>query len=129
MAAVYSERFFSRRGANPSANFVVPPGMRAVVRHFSFIPWTVSGQDVVLRCAFVPLVYKMADAPNVTSHWDLRFTVYAGEHIECSATGADCSFACDGFLFPDPTGKFMGASAEVHELEQDELFLPGGTRP
>lgn len=123
MAGLYSERFLHGRGPNVAGQFVVPAGMRAVVRHLAIVAWTVVGQDAVLRVGAVPVMYWASTKANERASWDVRFVAYAGEYIEFSSTSADLSFSVDGFLFADSTGRMFGTQASAYEPTEE--VLPG----
>lgn len=112
----YSVRFMSGRGTSRRETYTVPAGRRAVVRHFSVLFWTVTGQSAMLFVHGISLFYFLAPAANTAAFEEVRFTAYEGETIFVQTAGSDVAYGVDGFLFADDSGRPDDADNTIEHL-------------
>lgn len=112
----YSVRFMSGRGSSRRETYTVPAGRRAVVRHFSVMFWTATGQSAMLFVHGISLFYFLAPAANTPAFQEVRFTAYEGETIFVQTAGSDVAYGVDGFLFVDDSGRPDDADNVIEQL-------------
>jgi hypothetical protein len=98
---VYSTRFISVQGASPSAGYLVPAGMRAVVRFVTAACVGSPTSDCHLAVAANYTVRFSLPGADSSRQLEVRLVAYAGESIFFTAYGNEIRAHVSGFLFED----------------------------
>lgn len=120
----YSTRFLIGRGSHVTQQYVVPAGMRAVVRFVLIQIFAAGSQFATVRVGAAPAVYW--DTPGAFQNFtrDVRLVAYAGELVEIVHDNADATHHVSGFLFADDAARV----ADPPLVERDHIgTLPGPT--
>jgi hypothetical protein len=100
---VYSERFIHHQ-AQGNWTFVVPEGMRAVVKSIDCLTQVAEGAYVNLAVGPIFATLIHCQDPNDVHHETMNVVAYQGEEIICGISATTTHTSVCGYLFADPSG-------------------------
>jgi hypothetical protein len=101
LPGLYSERFLLMRGQNVQAQYLVPPGKRAVVRCITVANLSLSQGNGALFVAERVCWFWLSPGEYGSVWADVRIVAYQGEFMHLSLEGPDVAGSVSGYLFDD----------------------------
>lgn len=102
----YTERFVYAKGPVAMYSYIVPWGMRAVVKHVSMVnPFSEAGVLMQARVGGLAIESRYFLASETSRQLSGTWVAYGGEAVEAYIGSPTCEVAMAGFLFDDPTGR------------------------
>lgn len=123
----YTERFVYAKGPVGMYSYLVPIGMRAVVKHISMVnPFSEALPLMQVRVGGLVVESRYFQAAETSRQLAGTWVAYGGEAVEAYIGSPTCEVSVAGYLFADPAAPAAPPPpAQVLDEEHD----PAAARP
>jgi hypothetical protein len=102
---VYSERLLASADQNVWVNWMVPAGMRCIVKSVVVVNGLANPATVHVVVGGVYALLVSFPAAIETYSYDMAAVAYAGEFLQLVNVGTSANTRLDGYLLNDPSGR------------------------